>query len=549
MTDQQDHEVRTATHPAGAPPSFAPLARSGLDVLPTELAVVDAAGTIVYTNRAWQSFGEANDIDYEASCVGVDYLDVCDTSDADTASEAAAGLRATLAGERDDFSLVYPCHAPDEHRWFTMRALPFVHEGERFALVVHLNITDQKLAELRARRRSEDFETLAAVGHLVRDVVRSLLDVGSRTAVEELVCSRLGESPFYDGVWTLERDVADGGLTVGAGTDLSDDERSAVESLSATAVGDSGVGAAVDAVDPAVRRDPSDPLLAALDIPAYLAVPIVNRESTFGALVVHAPSTAEHQRTRFDDWEAAALGALGETMGYATAAIRSRKLLAGDAVLELAFGVADESSFLAWVSGQLDCAVTLDGFVPVTRGAAVGYLAVEGATVDQFAAVAEESPAVASVRHVTDRGAGLLFECALDRSPLVELTTQGTNVRSATATDGRLRVVVEAAPDADVRALTNALSAAYPDSDLLARRDRDRTADTGGHRPANDAGLTERQSEVVEAAYRAGYFSWPRESSGEDIAASFDISPPTFHQHLQVGLNKLLGSFYEPTEE
>ncbi|WP_254537989.1 bacterio-opsin activator domain-containing protein [Halomarina litorea] len=548
MTGTDDHEVAAAVDHLGAPPQFAPLARSGLDLLPTELAIVDASGTIVYTNRAWRAFGEANDFD-DADCIGVNYLAVCDASDDDRAAEAATGLRATLAGDRHDFSLGYPCHGPDEHRWFTMRAVPFAHEGERFALVVHLNVTDQKLAELRVRRRSEDFRTLAAVGDLVRDVVRSLLDVGSRTAVEELVCSRLGESSFYEGVWTVERDVSDGGLTVRTGPDLSVAERSGVESLTSTAVADSGVGAAIEAGGPAVRRDPSDPVLGALDTDAYLAVPIVNRGSTFGALVVHPPSASEYQRTRFDDWEAAALGALGETMGYATAAIRSQKLLAGDAVLELEFGVADESSFLAWVSGQADCTVSLDGFVPVTRGAAVAYLAVSGTEPERFVALAEESPAVDSVRHVTERGDVHLFECALERSPLVELATQGVNVRSATASDGGLRTVVEAEPNADVRALTNALAAAYPDSNLLARRDRDRAADTNRADPAEDAGLTHRQSEMVEAAYRAGYFSWPRESSGEAIAASFDISPPTFHQHLQVGLNKLLGSLYEASEE
>lgn len=46
---------------------------------------------------------------------------------------------------------------------------------------------------------------------------------------------------------------------------------------------------------------------------------------------------------------------------------------------------------------------------------------------------------------------------------------------------------------------------------------------------------------MLEAAYFAGYFGRPRETTGGEIADSFGISPPTFHQDLQTGLNKLIG--------
>ena len=38
---------------------------------------------------------------------------------------------------------------------------------------------------------------------------------------------------------------------------------------------------------------------------------------------------------------------------------------------------------------------------------------------------------------------------------------------------------------------------------------------------------------TIETAYSAGYFEWPRESSGEAVADLLDITQPTFNKHLR----------------
>jgi predicted DNA binding protein len=35
--------------------------------------------------------------------------------------------------------------------------------------------------------------------------------------------------------------------------------------------------------------------------------------------------------------------------------------------------------------------------------------------------------------------------------------------------------------------------------------------------------LTDRQQDAITAAYRAGYYDWPRQSTSEEIAATLDI--------------------------
>ena len=46
----------------------------------------------------------------------------------------------------------------------------------------------------------------------------------------------------------------------------------------------------------------------------------------------------------------------------------------------------------------------------------------------------------------------------------------------------------------------------------------------------------------MDAAYHSGFFEWPRDTSGEEVAASLDVSPPTFHQHLRKAERKLFES-------
>jgi signal transduction histidine kinase len=136
------------------------LATAAFDALPAQVAVLDDDGEILATNLAWRSFGEANDL-AEAEMVGENYLAACDAADDPDAAAAADGIRAVLSGERETFTLEYPCHSPDERRWFTMRAIA-LPGGDR-VLVMHTDITERKLAELRVESHNDRLEAVAGV--------------------------------------------------------------------------------------------------------------------------------------------------------------------------------------------------------------------------------------------------------------------------------------------------------------------------------------------------------------------------------------------------
>ena len=59
------------------------------------------------------------------------------------------------------------------------------------------------------------------------------------------------------------------------------------------------------------------------------------------------------------------------------------------------------------------------------------------------------------------------------------------------------------------------------------------------------AAPTDRQRAALETGYRAGYFEWPRDRTGADVADALGVSEPTFQQPLRQAQAKLLASVFD----
>jgi len=125
-----------------------------LNALPAHVALIDADGLILAVNESWRRFGTANALQSPEFGVGQNYFAVCECSRGDRAEEAdavAAGIRRILLGEVGEFTIEYPCHSPMERRWFLLAVTP-VRENHRVnAVLMHVNITERKLAEKAAQ--------------------------------------------------------------------------------------------------------------------------------------------------------------------------------------------------------------------------------------------------------------------------------------------------------------------------------------------------------------------------------------------------------------
>jgi two-component system, chemotaxis family, CheB/CheR fusion protein len=142
-------------------------ARSALDSLSAQIAILDEEGTILTVNRAWRAFAAANGPNWVDVEEGANYFSACEAKVgrfSDEGPAVARGIRAVLAGELPEFTEEYACHGAREEYWFVVRVTPFPGEGPRRIVVAHENITRRKelehevveIASLEQRRIGQD---------------------------------------------------------------------------------------------------------------------------------------------------------------------------------------------------------------------------------------------------------------------------------------------------------------------------------------------------------------------------------------------------------
>lgn len=346
----------------------------------------------------------------------------------------------------------------------------------------------------------------------------------SRETVEAAVCERLGED-YYAAAWIVGRDPRRDRVTVRrhAGGQPDRFEGAADTSLVRRALESGRTLVAPDEPGPATDID-GEGLLA--------AVPLAHGETSYGALVLRAG------RDAFDDPERAVLSTLGRQVAVTVTALERKHLLLGGNVLDVQFAYEDDTPLV--VLGQtLGRTLGLDGIVAGEKGL-LCFLRVSGASAQETLAAAGETDGVGDVRLIRSDNDGVTVELHLaERSPLLVLAERGATITDLTV-DGTATVACELSPEADVRALRDDLRTQFPSVELRSKRERQVTREDPGPRGALAEQLTDRQRSVLLAAYHAGYFEWPRESTAEDLADSMDVSAPTFHNHLRKAQQTLL---------
>lgn len=144
-------------------------AAKALDEIEANVAVLDQEGFIVITNKAWREFAVANPpgegLPPRRVEPGTNYLAICRDatgSGSENTMLVHAGIRAVLDGKKRSFAHAYPCHSPDRQRWFQMKVKPLRGTRPREAVVIHVDITERRLAEMESVARQRELSTALA---------------------------------------------------------------------------------------------------------------------------------------------------------------------------------------------------------------------------------------------------------------------------------------------------------------------------------------------------------------------------------------------------
>ncbi|MFD1564724.1 PAS domain S-box protein [Haloarchaeobius amylolyticus] len=434
-----------------------------------------------------------------------------------------------------------------ERRWVRTICDPVQTDGEVVALRgAFQDITERIEYERDLERQREQLAVLNNLNDVVRSITDEVIDQSTRAEIERVVCERLAETDSYLFAWIGDVDVATQTVNLRAeagvegyldGITIStdpDDERS--RGPTGQAILEREIQTAQDIAADS-RYDLWRDHVEQYGFRSSAAIPIVSEGTVYGVLNVYAD-----RPNAFEGEERAVISQLGEVVGHAIAATERKRALMSDDVVELQFRIRD--IFTAVGAGvTTDGTITIDHMVPIENDEYLVYGTLTEDAIAGLDALVDAVPHWVDVTYRTASGP-TTFELRLSDPPVLStVASLGGAIERAVIEDGDYRMTVHLVPGADVRRAIDVVQTTYPTAELLKHRQTTR-ADTTGERVQHvlTDELTDRQRAALEAAFHAGFFEWPRDASGEDVAESLEIAPATFHQHLRRAQKKVFES-------
>lgn len=421
--------------------------------------------------------------------------------------------------------------------------------GRSFRCGIARDMSERLEREREIRRQRDELATLNRINTLLFETAQEVIRTGDEGPIIQVLCEHAVESDLYRCAWVGQRErgvsrfhcVASEGFEQGC---------KAIQNEGMTNNdGYEIIPEAIDADDPDVSICRTPSTVEWLDpededeIESIAAVPLDHGETVYGCLVLGTGRSAA-----FTDRERTALGVLGHMLGTVLHAARTQELVSATSVTELEFDAARGDSLPLFFGVDTDGTLSLEGFAP-GREEWVLYVSVDGVDPGSAADAIRATTAVERTRVVSDGSTSGRLEVAFPSPSLLDVVrAAGATLQEATLSPDRSRFVVEAPIDADISHVVDHIIEKFPDVDLLATREHDREPATMPQPGGSLDELTPRQREVLEVAYRAGYFDWPRQSTAEEVADALGIARPTVHAHLRKGVLKILSEHLDPTQ-
>lgn len=405
----------------------------------------------------------------------------------------------------------------------------------------------KRLASTEAKLRSkrDRVKRLDRIVKLTRQVESAITKASGSTEIEREVCERLVETGPYEFAWIGELEPGTDRFTPRT---VAGESKHFVKKTSQNAVTESAV------VHPAIRSwkqetvsvknnlvnaEPTSKWKTNLLEQGYqsiCAIPLAYNNITYGVLTVGSESP-----NSFDDRTREVLGQLGHSIGHALASIDRRQALETDETIEVEFCAPHSSLRLSRIAQATGVPVRHTRTVSREDGTVRLYLAFEAECEDPVEVVESVYSGMATV--IRDDGQSVLVEIETETWFGSFIADYGGVLVTAEATPDSTTIVVELPTQTDLRAFSEHLQEEAPTLELQAKRQQKR-AESGKIRSEIHDHLTERQVEVLRRAVDEGYFEWPRESDGSEVAETLDITQPTLNKHLRLAEKKAFETLF-----
>jgi len=400
--------------------------------------------------------------------------------------------------------------------------------------------------EQEVREARERIETiLERINGLIQNTVEVLVEATTREQVEAGVCEQLVGADPYTFAWLGRPDVR--AETISA-REWYGDAPIDVTDVAEPINGDTPGAQALAIGDPQVLE--GDGLAEAggwfasaseNGVRSVMAIPLSYTDSNYGVLYVCANRT-----DAFDQREKIVLQALGRAVANAINAIESGRILSANKVIELEFTVDDRDLLLSKLSGRAGGTIESAGTVTQEDGSLRLYLTTEGADTDDVLAVLDGEDTVREASCVAEHDGGALFDVTVTESLIATLVDHGAVPKSITSENGIARYAIELPYEAEAREVFSLVEDNYESTDLVGYHEHERPVQTQQEfRAALGERFTDRQETALRTAYLGGFFEWPREVDGDELADGMDISRPTYHQHLRAAQHKVFEELFD----
>jgi PAS domain S-box-containing protein len=413
---------------------------------------------------------------------------------------------------------------------------------------------EQALREQKAalREHNESLTRVNRVNTIIRNLTRRLTGASTREEIETAVCEELSGASPYVFAWIGEKRAVSDEIVPRASAGESDGYLDAV-TITATEgeTAQGPAGKAYTSQQPAVQNNlQSDPpfepwrsAALAREFRSSISVPLTYRDTMYGLLNLYADETGV-----FDEMEVAVLTELGEMIGYAINAIERKKALVSDTAVELVFELDDHSVPAIQFAAEHDASFEFETFVEQSDGTLRVFFTVVGAAPDTVQGFADRAPTVESVSLLGELDEGYRYEAVTSSKSgfLGELLSYGAHPTAMSVNGSNGRLTVEFPQSGDIKAFTRMFTGRYEGAELVSRTQLDRAVQTRDEFEATyKERLTERQREVIKTAYFSGFFNWPRDISGTELAEKLGVSQPTVSRHIRSGERKLFDAVFE----